>query len=101
MLKTLQENLLRQTQQLDAAQQKTGTLNSAQKAELNRIGGVQNKLADLTAELIRAEWFRGSGILGAVLGLLVQVTPGACASGSDWFALQGGMVTIFAWVSER
>ena len=53
MLKTLQEDLLRRTAELAAAQQKQGKLNPTQTNELNRLAGVQDKLADLAAELTR------------------------------------------------
>ena len=53
MLKTLQEDLLRQTRELDTQRQENGKLNAAQTVELNRLAGVQDRLADLAAELTR------------------------------------------------
>ncbi len=51
MLKTLQEDLIRRTQELDKIQQAQGNLNDDQKQELDLLAGEQGFLADLTRNL--------------------------------------------------
>ena len=54
MLKTLQEDLMRQTAQLDEQRLTGGTLTDEQQRELQRLADEQGQLADLTRNLTRA-----------------------------------------------
>lgn len=63
MLKTLQEDLIRRTEDLDRIQQETGSLTDDQKLELDLLAGEQGLLADLTRNLTTqyAQAFQAEG----------------------------------------